>query len=80
MTLRPHPLALAAACALAHSPLRAQTAGGTAAPVQTVTITAPAPLGEKDHLPQAQAVDAATLARAGWAAATPPPCWTDNPA
>jgi hypothetical protein len=31
--------------------------------VQTVTITAPAPLGEKDHLPQAQAVDAATLAR-----------------
>ncbi|MCO5979326.1 TonB-dependent receptor [Ideonella oryzae] len=64
MTLRPHPLALAAACALAHSPLRAQTAPeAPRPPVQVITITAPAPLGEKDHLPQAQAVDAATLAR-----------------
>ena len=55
MTLRPHPLALAAACALAHGPLRAQTAPeAPRPPVQTVTITAPAPLGEKDHLPQAR--------------------------
>lgn len=64
MTLRPHPLALAAACALNPLALQAQTAPeAPRPPVQTVTITAPAPLGEKDHLPQAQAVDPATLAR-----------------